>query len=110
VLAERQVSTRPSNRRQMRRAAAAGLEGEADRSGVEYLVSWKELPLDQASWEAAEVRGAGCCHHMRLSFCLWCYTPIQQDNQQADHQHQAAHAQGFVVLAGALCAQGIVVP
>lgn len=43
----------------MRAAAAAGLEGDAGRSGVEYLVSWKELPLDQASWEAAEVRGTG---------------------------------------------------
>lgn len=31
-------------------------EQEAPRSGLEYLVSWKDLPLDQASWEAEEVR------------------------------------------------------
>lgn len=35
---------------------AAGLLSREERSGVEYLVSWKELPLDQATWEAEEVR------------------------------------------------------
>lgn len=59
MLAERVVTTRRnSSRLHARHAAAAGMVGEqeAPRSGLEYLVSWKELPLDQASWEAEEVR------------------------------------------------------
>jgi hypothetical protein len=67
VLAERQVSTRSSNRQQMRRAAAAG----GERSGVEYLVSWKELPLDQATWEAEEVRGTMAAAVTQSGFCCW---------------------------------------
>ena len=55
VLAERNISSRRSGR----------TEGEGGGlSGLEYLACWKELPLDQASWEAAEVgvgRGGWLC-------------------------------------------------
>jgi len=57
VLAERlvRVPTRRSSRVQHTAAVAAADEDSDGRSGVEFLVSWRELPLDQASWEAAEV-------------------------------------------------------
>jgi hypothetical protein len=54
VLAERVGNTRQSSRLRQRLVAAGLCSGE-ERSGVEYLVSWKELPLDQATWEAQEV-------------------------------------------------------
>lgn len=39
-------------------ATAAAAAGQPEQlSGVEYLVCWRELGLDQASWEAEEV---GC--------------------------------------------------
>lgn len=58
MLAERlvRVPTRRSSRVQHTPAAAAAADDETGgRSGVEFLVSWRELPFDQASWEAAEV-------------------------------------------------------
>jgi hypothetical protein len=46
-------------------------EQEAPRSGLEYLVSWKELPLDQASWEAEEVKALRVVAGMGLAYGLW---------------------------------------
>jgi hypothetical protein len=73
VLAVRTVSAREITKAQQH-MMAAGLMSKEPRSGVEYLVSWRELPLDQASWEAEEVRGAaaGSCMFacwLLLSIC-----------------------------------------
>ena len=50
VLAERQATSVTSNK-----GAAAAADGGLEDEGLQYLVSWKELPLEQASWESAGV-------------------------------------------------------
>lgn len=60
------MGSRKQRARQVQSAAAGAAAGDDDQaaaaaaaggkvSGLEYLVSWKELPLEQASWEAVEV-------------------------------------------------------
>jgi hypothetical protein len=34
--------------------------------GAQYLVAWQQLPLEQASWEEAAVRGGGVCRGAEL--------------------------------------------
>lgn len=49
---------------------------------VEYLVSWKELPLEQATWEDEQVMRGGC---RRVGWWYWGRSQHHVDEDGGGH-------------------------